>query len=83
MEDVSKITSEFAEAVAVVTVKRGETLNAMTAAWALFNSFAASSRRPSSSARSAFSTLRVETATSAFACVSWSLFLSTSEKSFV
>jgi flavin reductase (DIM6/NTAB) family NADH-FMN oxidoreductase RutF len=35
MEDVSKVTSEFAEAVAVVTVKKGETLNAMTAAWAI------------------------------------------------
>lgn len=35
MDDVSKVTSEFAEAVAVVTVKRGETLNAMTAAWAI------------------------------------------------
>jgi flavin reductase (DIM6/NTAB) family NADH-FMN oxidoreductase RutF len=35
MEDVSKVTGEFAESVAVVTVKRGEKLNAMTAAWVI------------------------------------------------
>jgi flavin reductase (DIM6/NTAB) family NADH-FMN oxidoreductase RutF len=33
MEDVSKATGEFAEAVAIVTVKKGDSLNAMTAAW--------------------------------------------------
>jgi flavin reductase (DIM6/NTAB) family NADH-FMN oxidoreductase RutF len=35
MEDVSKVTSEFAESVAVVTVKLNEKTNAMTAAWAI------------------------------------------------
>lgn len=35
MEDVSKVTSEFAEAVGVVTVKHGKKLNAMTAAWTI------------------------------------------------
>lgn len=35
MEDVSKATGEFAESVAIVTVKKGETLNAMTAAWTI------------------------------------------------
>jgi flavin reductase (DIM6/NTAB) family NADH-FMN oxidoreductase RutF len=35
MEDVSKVTSEFAESVTVVTVKKGDKLNAMTAAWAI------------------------------------------------
>ncbi len=33
MEDVSKATSEFAESVAIVTAKRGDKVNAMTAAW--------------------------------------------------
>jgi len=33
MEEVSKSTSEFAESVAIVTVKQGDKLNAMTAAW--------------------------------------------------
>ncbi len=33
MEEVTKATSEFAESVAVVTVKQGDKLNAMTAAW--------------------------------------------------
>jgi len=35
MEDVTKATSVFAESVAVVTVKSGDTLNAMTAAWTI------------------------------------------------
>ena len=35
MDDVSKVTGEFAEAVCIVTVKSGEALNAMTAAWAV------------------------------------------------
>ncbi len=35
MEDVSKCTGEFAESVCVVTVKSGDKLNAMTAAWAI------------------------------------------------
>ena len=35
MEDVSKATSEFAESVSVVTVKKDGKLNAMTAAWAI------------------------------------------------
>lgn len=35
MEDVSKCTSEFAESVSVVTVRKGEKINAMTAAWAI------------------------------------------------
>ena len=35
MEDVSKVTSEFAESVAVVTVKKDDKINAMTAAWAI------------------------------------------------
>jgi flavin reductase (DIM6/NTAB) family NADH-FMN oxidoreductase RutF len=35
MEDVSKVTSEFSESVTVVTVKKGDKLNAMTAAWAI------------------------------------------------
>ncbi len=35
MEDVSKATSEFAESVAVVTVRKDGKLNAMTAAWAI------------------------------------------------
>ncbi len=35
MEDVSKATGEFAESVAVVTVKTGDKLNAMTAAWTI------------------------------------------------
>jgi flavin reductase (DIM6/NTAB) family NADH-FMN oxidoreductase RutF len=35
MEDVSKATSEFAESVSVVTVKKDGDLNAMTAAWAI------------------------------------------------
>ncbi len=35
MEDVSKVTSEFAESVAVVTVKQDDKLNAMTAAWTI------------------------------------------------
>lgn len=35
MDDVTKATSVFAESVAVVTVKSGDTLNAMTAAWTI------------------------------------------------
>jgi flavin reductase (DIM6/NTAB) family NADH-FMN oxidoreductase RutF len=35
MEDVSKVTGEFAESVAVVTVKKDEKVNAMTAAWTI------------------------------------------------
>jgi len=35
MDDVSKVTGEFAEAVTIVTVKQGEKVNAMTAAWAV------------------------------------------------
>jgi len=35
MDDVTKATGVFAESVAVVTVKKGDTLNAMTAAWAV------------------------------------------------
>jgi flavin reductase (DIM6/NTAB) family NADH-FMN oxidoreductase RutF len=35
MEDLSKVTAVFAESVAVLTVKTGETVNAMTAAWAI------------------------------------------------
>ena len=35
MEDVSKVTSEFAESVAVVTVKEDGKINAMTAAWTI------------------------------------------------
>jgi flavin reductase (DIM6/NTAB) family NADH-FMN oxidoreductase RutF len=35
MEDVSKATSEFAESVSVVTVKKDGKVNAMTAAWAI------------------------------------------------
>ncbi|MFH1312723.1 MAG: flavin reductase family protein [Candidatus Eisenbacteria bacterium] len=35
MEDVSKVTSEFSESVTVVTVKKGDKVNAMTAAWAI------------------------------------------------
>lgn len=35
MEDVSKVTSEFAEAVAIVTVKQDDKTNAMTAAWTI------------------------------------------------
>lgn len=35
MEDLSKCTSEFAESVSVVTVKKGDKVNAMTAAWAI------------------------------------------------
>ncbi len=35
MEDMSKATSEFAESVAVVTVKKDDKINAMTAAWAV------------------------------------------------
>lgn len=33
MDDVTKATGVFAESVAVITVKKGDTLNAMTAAW--------------------------------------------------
>jgi len=35
MDDVSKVTGEFAESVTIVTVKQGDRLNAMTAAWAI------------------------------------------------
>ncbi|MGD8628021.1 MAG: flavin reductase family protein [bacterium] len=35
MEEVSKATSEFAESVAVVTVKKDGKINAMTAAWTI------------------------------------------------
>jgi flavin reductase (DIM6/NTAB) family NADH-FMN oxidoreductase RutF len=35
MEDVSKVTSEFSESVTVVTVKKDDKVNAMTAAWAI------------------------------------------------
>ena len=35
MEDVSKVTGEFAESVTVVTVKKDDKVNAMTAAWAI------------------------------------------------
>jgi len=35
MEDLSKVTGEFVESVAIVTVKRGDTVNAMTAAWTI------------------------------------------------
>lgn len=35
MDDVSRVTSEFAESVAVVTVKVDDKLNAMTAAWTI------------------------------------------------
>jgi flavin reductase (DIM6/NTAB) family NADH-FMN oxidoreductase RutF len=35
MEDVSRATSEFAESVAVVTVKMDDKVNAMTAAWSI------------------------------------------------
>jgi flavin reductase (DIM6/NTAB) family NADH-FMN oxidoreductase RutF len=35
MEDVSKVTSEFAESVTIVTVEKDGNLNAMTAAWAI------------------------------------------------
>jgi flavin reductase (DIM6/NTAB) family NADH-FMN oxidoreductase RutF len=35
MEDVTKVTGEFAESVSVVTVKKDGKLNAMTAAWAI------------------------------------------------
>jgi flavin reductase (DIM6/NTAB) family NADH-FMN oxidoreductase RutF len=35
MEDVSKVTGEFAESVSVVTVKMNGKVNAMTAAWAI------------------------------------------------
>lgn len=34
MDDVTKATSVFAESVAIVTVKHGDKINAMTAAWA-------------------------------------------------
>jgi flavin reductase (DIM6/NTAB) family NADH-FMN oxidoreductase RutF len=33
MDDVAKATSVFAESVAIITVKSGDRLNAMTAAW--------------------------------------------------
>jgi flavin reductase (DIM6/NTAB) family NADH-FMN oxidoreductase RutF len=33
MEDVSKVTGVFSESVAVLTVKSGDVINAMTAAW--------------------------------------------------
>jgi flavin reductase (DIM6/NTAB) family NADH-FMN oxidoreductase RutF len=35
MDEVSKVTGEFAEAVGIVTVRSGKALNAMTAAWAV------------------------------------------------
>jgi flavin reductase (DIM6/NTAB) family NADH-FMN oxidoreductase RutF len=35
MDDMSKATGCFAESVAILTVKKGDALNAMTAAWAI------------------------------------------------
>jgi flavin reductase (DIM6/NTAB) family NADH-FMN oxidoreductase RutF len=35
MEDLSKVTGVFAESVAILTVKSGDKVNAMTAAWAI------------------------------------------------